>query len=113
MRKSDKKIDNSLRLVLTEVCEHALKKLDGFQWLTHIVNYNNFPKSLKVFCVFDTNDNLQRYLQSDENQALLTHIEQQLKGLNIQVKNIKQHVFYDTEQNCDAQHNGNWASRLN
>jgi len=29
MRKTDKKIDNQLRLVLTDVCEVALKEIDG------------------------------------------------------------------------------------
>ena len=58
MRKTDKKMDNQLRHVLTEVCEVALKDINGFQWLTHVVNYSNFPKSLQVVCVFDTNENL-------------------------------------------------------
>ena len=57
MRKSDKKLDNQLRLVLTDVCETALKEVEGFQWLTHVVNYSNFPQSLRVVCVFDTNEN--------------------------------------------------------
>ena len=39
MRKTDKKIDNNLRIVLTEVCEIALKEVTGFQWLTHLVDY--------------------------------------------------------------------------
>ena len=51
MRKTDKKMDNQLRHVLTEVCEVALKDINGFQWLTHVVNYSNFPKSLQVVCV--------------------------------------------------------------
>jgi len=46
MRKTDKKRDNTLRLALTEVCDIALKDIAGFQWLTHCVNYSNFPQSL-------------------------------------------------------------------
>jgi len=48
MRKTDKKLDNQLIKLLTEVCETALEDFSGFQWLTHIVDYSNFPKSLKV-----------------------------------------------------------------
>lgn len=53
MRKKDKKIDNELRLVLIDACEQALKDITGFQWLTHfLVNYDDFPNSLMVACVF-------------------------------------------------------------
>ncbi|HCC80946.1 MAG TPA: Fis family transcriptional regulator, partial [Methylophaga sp.] len=43
MRKTDKKIDNELRLKLTDVCEQGLKNIAGFQWLTHLVNYDDYP----------------------------------------------------------------------
>ena len=55
MKKSDKKIDNTVRKALTEVCEAALTEVAGFKWLTHFVNHNDFPDSLSVVCVFDTN----------------------------------------------------------
>ena len=45
LRKTDKKIENQLILVLTAVCETALKEIDGFQWLTHLVEYTDFPNS--------------------------------------------------------------------
>ncbi len=112
MRKSDKKIDNQLRLVLTEVCDKALKDIAGFQWLTHTVNYTNFPQTLKVTCVFDTNENLNSYLQLTLNYKLAAHIHAEFKGIGIDIKNIKHHVLYDTEENCDRQHNSNWADRL-
>jgi len=112
MRKSDKKIDNQLRLVLTEVCEASLKDIQGFKWLTHVVNYDNFPQSLKVTCVFDTNKNLDHYLQSAFKQKLALYIQAEFNGMKIKIKNINNHVSYDTEEDCDKQHNGNWASRL-
>ena len=48
MRKTDKKIDKQIISALTEVCDSALKAFTGFEWLTHRVNYTNFPKSLKI-----------------------------------------------------------------
>ena len=112
MRKTDKKIDKQLRLVLTEVCEQALKDIAGFQWLTHMVNYDDYPNSLTVVCVFDTNENLNSYLQSDDNQALVSLIQSELKAMDIKPKCITDHISYDTEENCRQQHNGNWAIRL-
>ncbi|MBW8189737.1 Fis family transcriptional regulator [Neiella marina] len=112
MRKSDKKIDNQLRIILTGICETALTDIKGFQWLTHTVNYSNFPKSLKVVCVFDTNENLDSYLTSVNNNLLQSLVKSELSEIGINFKNIVNHVLFDTEENCDNQHNGNWASRL-
>ena len=39
MRKSDKKFDNAIRKALIDVCEQAQRSFDGFQWLTHNINY--------------------------------------------------------------------------
>ncbi|TPH13578.1 Fis family transcriptional regulator [Litorilituus lipolyticus] len=112
MRKSDKKIDKELCVVLTHVCEVALKKVKGFQWLTHLVNYSNFPQSLQVVCVFDSKEHLDSYLVSKQQQHLVSLIQSELNRLNIKLKPINKHVSYDTEEACLMQHNGNWATRL-
>lgn len=97
MRKTDKKIDNNLRIVLTEVCEIALKEVTGFQWLTHLVDYSNFPKSLQVVCIFDTNENLSMFMQQSSKKSLISLIEKKLASIDIRLKNIKNHVLFDTE----------------
>ncbi|WP_371185500.1 Fis family transcriptional regulator [Thalassotalea maritima] len=112
MRKSDKKIDNQLRQVLTDVCEMSLKDIHGFQWLTHTVNFSNFPSSLRIVCVFDTNENRQRYLSSEHKQRLQSRIKGEFDALGIALKHIAKHIVYDSEENCAEQHNGNWAKRL-
>jgi len=112
MRKSDKKLDNRLRAALTEVCETALKSKNGFQWLTHLVQFSDFPNSLKVVCVFDTNENLNTYMQSRRKEYLQSLIESKLKSIDIKLKNIVNHVSFDTEENCEKQHGGNWSKRL-
>jgi hypothetical protein len=112
MRKTDKKIDNVLRLVLTDVCEKALKKIDGFQWLTHLVNYSHFPKSLKVVCIFNTNQNLSNFMSNGSRKDFESLIQIKLAGISANVKNVSDHITYDTEQNCEREHNGNWAERL-
>ncbi len=112
MRKTDKKINNTLRLLLTEVCEQALKDIHGFVWLTHLVNYDNYPTSLKIICVFDDNESLDNYLQSDKHDRLLLLIESELKKRDIKLKRLADHVSYDTEENCTLQHKGHWPTRL-
>ncbi|RUO29239.1 hypothetical protein CWE12_09650 [Aliidiomarina sedimenti] len=53
MRKTDKKTDREIIRQLTDLCEAAKDTHPGFIWLTHEVNYQRFPQSLKVVLVFD------------------------------------------------------------
>lgn len=112
MRKSDKKIENQLRIALTEVCDSALKNINGFVWLTHLVNYSNFPTSLKVICVFDTNDNLSSFIDSNSCHDLGCLIQKKLFEIGINLTNITSQISYDTEEDCEKNHNGKWADRL-
>ena len=113
MRKTDKKIDNQLVKVLTTVCEVALKEVDGFEWLTHLVNYSSFPKSLKVICVFDSNQSLTAFMSDVANkQKIEDLIQTNLLGMDIKLKNISAHIGYDSQEKCDIEHDGNWAIRL-
>ena len=112
MRKSDKKTDNQLRIMLTDVCETALKSIEGFAWLTHKINYDDFPASLKIICVFDCERSLKTYLDSHNNEALKILVNAGLKRLDIKIKQIAQHIIYDSEEACTLEHNGNWARRL-
>lgn len=112
MRKTDKKLDNQLRLALTDVCESALEDIAGFQWLTHLVNYSNFPKSFRVVCVFDTNQNLSNFMGADDRHKLSSAIQLALFNIDIHLKNIGSHLSYDTEENCNKKHNGKWSDRL-
>ncbi len=112
MRKTDKKIDKQIRVVLTDVCESALKEFIGFQWLTHLANYTNFPRSLRVVCVFDTNYNLNDFVANKSNQELGALIQEKLFDIDVNIKNIADHISYDSQENCDKNHNGKWADRL-
>ncbi len=108
MRKSDKKIDNAIRTVLTEACEIAQQQSPGFQWLTHFVNYDQFPGSLSVVCVYDTNDNLDM-ADLDGMRAL---INDSLASINIKLKDIRRQVRFDTKENCALENNGKRGERL-
>ena len=52
MRKTDKKIEQQLCRLLTQVCEEAKDTLKGFEFISHQVNYQRFPNSLIIECYF-------------------------------------------------------------
>jgi hypothetical protein len=112
MKKTDKKIENSLRKALTQVCEIALDEVAGFQYLTHLVSYNDFPGSLSVICVFDNDNNLSRLVSSHQEDYLRRLIDQKLAAAGIRISDIRQHVIFDSEQACHNQHGGKWHKRL-
>jgi hypothetical protein len=112
MRKTDKKIDNQICKALTDVCENALEDFKGFEWLTHLVNYSHFPKSLKIVCVFDTNANLARFMTSKNQQSLSIIMQEKLLGIGVDINDMSSHISFDTEENCDSKDGGDWGDRL-
>ncbi len=112
MRKSDKKLEKSIVSALTAACEDDLKNYEGFQWLTHIVNFNSFPDSLSIICVFDTQKNLIKITGSNAVSDIKSAIESRLLSNNIKVKNIKRRIVFDTEDACENEHSGSWNRRF-
>ncbi|WP_038172817.1 hypothetical protein [Vibrio pacinii] len=97
MRKSDKKTENQIREVLTEVCEDTLKGYDGFLWVTHTVKYSSFPQSLKIVCVFDTNQDRANFLVGEGPQHVSTTIQKAFNKVGVQFKNVDKQISYDTQ----------------
>ena len=112
MRKTDKKLENTLIAALKEVCEAALEEFDGFQWLTHFANYSCFPGSLTIVCMFDTNENLAKMYQKDSGDTFRDMIKSKLKSVDIEVKCISPHVNFDTEEECKKENDGKWHERF-
>ena len=106
MRKTDKKIDNAIRDALIAVCDQALVSFEGFQWLTHRVNYDNFPNSLNVICVFSTDEQLAALRQGGYDIVLRQLIKQHLTDINVVMKDINKQVTFDSEQACAATQHG-------
>ncbi len=113
MKKSDNILDNHLRKALTEVCETALEKIAGFKWLTHLANYRNFPNSLVVICVFETNAALDNVKLNNQDQVLIKLIRKELLSVEINISDFNKHVKFDTEENCQKENDGRWNQRLN
>jgi hypothetical protein len=112
MKKSSKKLDNILRIGLTDICENNLKGIAGFQWLTHVVDYNCFPESLKIVLIFDKPHQVSRFHNSSERAIVEDNIAKLMQQHQIKIKSLSHRIFYDNESDCAAQHNGDWVKRL-
>ncbi|QFI38873.1 Fis family transcriptional regulator [Moritella marina ATCC 15381] len=112
MTKTEKKIDNNLCKVLTDVCETAKDEIQGFQWLTHQVNYANFPTSLKLTCVFESNADIAQLTTSKQDLRLYALLTQALMSMDVKLKNPNKQIKFDSEENCARDNGGNWTKRL-
>jgi hypothetical protein len=112
MKKTDKTLENTLVTLLTKVCEQSLKSLEGFQWLTHLANYNDFPRSLTIICVFDSQEQVSKLLASPNHKYLVRMIVEQLKSAGIQLPNPQKQIKFDSEESCNLEHAGKWNRRL-
>ncbi len=110
--KTQKKIDNTIRKALTEACSIFMAEIKGFEWLTHRVNYTNFPASLIVICVFDTPANQQRGESAGEFVTMQKQIQAKLLKVGVKFKVLGRQVIFDNEQACQQGHEGDWERRL-
>ena len=118
MKKTDKKIEKALIAALHKVCNDALGKVEGFEWLTHLVRFNDFPNSLRIVCVFKSNKSLELARKANFDHWLCECIQQQLTVIDaslyaVVLRDIGKHVQFDTEENCEIENNGDWGKRLN
>lgn len=112
MKKSHKKMEKQIINALNDACNIALGKYRGFSWLTHFVNYDDFPKSLSIVCVFDTNGDLETMLTQDHGDAFQKLISERLEKVGVEIKDIRGHLSFDTEEQCRLDNNGKWNVRF-
>ena len=94
MTKTDKKTDKLIRQALTQCCEQAKDEITGFSWLTHQVNYADFPNSLVVTCMFETQEQLIAAQHKGDKNQLQTIIINQLTKLGIKLKQTNRQVIF-------------------
>jgi hypothetical protein len=112
LSKTNQKIDNNVCKALTIACESSLHDVAGFVWLTHRANYTNFPASLVITCVFNTEEEIEAMKTLQQDETMMATIQKQLLKVGVVVKNIKKSVHFDSEQACQAKHDGRWDDRL-
>jgi len=116
MTKTEKKLEKAIIKALTDACETAKLeagecRLRGFEWLTHFVNYADFPNSLLIVCVFGTNEQRLHALESGRDRYFWDLVRDKLGAENIHLKSAKTHLRLDSEESCDQQHAGDWQRR--
>lgn len=112
MKKTDKKTENAIVKALNIVCATALDEVTGFTWITHFVRYSDFPSSLRIACIFDTNDDLAAARACKKDEYLCLLIKDQLNAAGVHIPNIGESVHFDSEESCKEENRGNWHERL-
>nr|WP_314400906.1 hypothetical protein [Pseudomonas lundensis] len=111
-KRNQAQIERRLVKALTEACEIAKHQIDGFVWLTHAVDYDAFPASLKVVWVFDTQNNKDYALADGEAGYMVELTEKAFDKANVNVRNVATHVYFDSEEECQRTDAGHWPQRL-
>jgi hypothetical protein len=105
-------IERLLVATLTEACETAKAEMVGFAWLTHEVDYAEFPSSLRVVWVFDTQAQKDQAMASGQGGRMVELTAQALTEAQVPVSPVSAHVQFDSEEECQRANGGNWPQRL-
>jgi hypothetical protein len=98
LKKSDKKIENAIRISLTEVCESLKDEVYGFEWLSHKVDFSNVNQSLQVTFMFATNQSLRKAKLQAQTQSMVKLACSALAKHNIHITNAAKQCCFDTEE---------------
>lgn len=112
MTKTEKKTEKLIVQTLTNACHVLTDSVDGFEWLTHFVDYGSFPQSLEIVCIFDTQESLSKAIQEHQDSFIRSLLTDKLRSIDIPLKNSVKQIGFDTEEACEKYHDGNWAKRF-
>ncbi len=87
-------IERELIRSLTTACETAKSEIVGFQWLTHEVDYEQFPQSLVVTWMFDS----EAHKAGSDKARMLALTQAAFDDVGISVTRIAEHVAFAVEQ---------------
>ncbi|MFN3579135.1 MAG: hypothetical protein ACK4VV_01515, partial [Pseudomonas sp.] len=87
-------------------------EIEGFAWVTHESEWQNFPTSLQVIWVFETKADIAHALEQGYGKRLYALSAEALSEAGVQVEKITAHVRFDSEEECQRVNHGNWRSRL-
>ena len=97
MKKTDKKREKSIVQGLTRVCEITKNEVGGFEWLTHTIDYDDFPNSLMVHCIFISDVRIKQVIDSGQDETIFKLICDELVLIDINFKDISNHVTFDAK----------------
>lgn len=105
------RIERRLITTLTAACETAKTEIKGFSWLTHTADLTALSGTLKVIWVFETLADKTHALANAKARIFeLTAIA--LNEADIDLSLSDNHVHFDSEEECERAHRGNWHKRL-
>lgn len=91
-------LDRRLIQTLTEACESAKAEIQGFEWLTHRVDYARLPASLRVIWVFDSEASRLAALAAGQGQRMVDFTAMALAEAGLRLAAVDQHVVFDSEE---------------
>ncbi|GLO15167.1 hypothetical protein PPUJ20028_37510 [Pseudomonas putida] len=106
------RLERELVACLTEACETAKAEIIGFSWLTHRLDPEDFPGSLRITWVFEQEADKTAAVAGDAKARMLALTSQALKQAEIQLDHPAWHVRFDSEEACARGHAGDWGRRL-
>lgn len=93
--KTDKKIDNAIRIALTSICESAKSEISGFKWLSHQVNFAKVNQTLTIRFMFDSHEDLNKARAEGLISKLIVSTEQELALDNIVLANAMKQCRFE------------------
>lgn len=105
------RIERRLIATLTNACETAKAEIQGFTWLTHTADLNALAATLNVIWVFDTEADKNLAL-TDAKARLFELTATALREADIDLSPSERNVRFDSEEECQRTHGGNWRERL-
>ncbi|MHA3735488.1 hypothetical protein ACXR0M_07395 [Pseudomonas sp. Eth.TT006] len=105
------RIERRLIATLTDACEIAKTEIQGFTWLTHIADLNALAQTLTVTWVFETEAD-KKLAQTQAKARIFELTATALSEADIQLSPSDACVHFDSEQECQRTHGGNWRERL-
>lgn len=105
------RIERRLIATLTDACETAKGEIKGFTWLTHITDLNALAETLKVIWVFETSAD-KKLAQVNAKTRLFELTAIALNEANIDLSPSDLNVRFDSEEECQRTHGGDWQKRL-
>ncbi|WP_223503728.1 hypothetical protein [Pseudomonas sp. GL-RE-29] len=110
-KRESARIERRLITTLTEACETAKGEIKGFTWLTHTADLNALAETLKVIWVFETLADRKR-AQVDAKARIFELTAIALNQADIDLIPSDNSVRFDSEEECQRNHAGDWKIRL-
>ncbi|HCV41407.1 hypothetical protein N8H41_21280 [Pseudomonas vlassakiae] len=106
------RLERELVACLTDACESAKAEILGFSWLTHRLDPDDFPASLRISWVFEREADKTAALAGKAQARMLALTAQALDEAGVQLDHVAWHVRFDSEEACNRNHAGDWNRRL-